>query len=111
MPVICGGYSGGGDVGYENSENCYILKNGEWNQFTKMSAKRRWAASVSLTKNGKNALFVTGGFDNSKNIKTTEFIYSDGVVEVGTELPEARRGHCVAKLDENRYLIMGGKTM
>ena len=74
-----------------------------------MSSKRRWAASVSLTKNGKNALFVTGGFDSRKNIKATEFIYSSGVVEAGPELPEARRGHCVAKLDENRYLIMGGK--
>jgi len=110
-PVICGGYTGGGSMGYNFADHCYILKNGLWSQLAKMSEKRRNLASVSLTRNGKNALFVTGGRDDDIYQKqTTEFIYSNGDVEQGPDLPEARRGHCMAQLDENRFLIMGGAT-
>ena len=87
-PVICGGYTGGGSMGYNFANHWYILKNGLWSQLAKMSEKRRNLASVSLTRNGKNALFVTGGRDDDIYQKqTTEFIYSNGDVEQGPDLP------------------------
>ena len=75
-------------MGYNFADHCYILENGLWSQFAKMSEKRRNLASVSLTRNGKNALFVTGGRDDDIYQKqTTEFIYSNGDVEQGPDLP------------------------
>ena len=75
-------------MGYNFADHCYILENGLWSQFAKLSEKRRNLASVSLTRNGKNALFVTGGRDDDIYHKqTTEFIYSNGDVEQGPDLP------------------------
>lgn len=108
MPVLCGGIGGERAVQYDKSANCYILRDGVWNQFTKMSEKRKTAASGTVTRDGKEALFVTGGYDNNNYLKTTEFVFSNGDVIPGPDLPEARNGHCMAQLDENRFLIMGG---
>ena len=102
FPVICGGYTGKGDDGYKISQNCYILKNGLWSEFTKMSQKRRGAASSPVTKNGREALFITGGYDSRQNLKTTEFIFANGDILPGPNLPEERRSHCMAQLDDNR---------
>merc|ERR1711997_799997 len=109
MPLLCGGIGGERAVRYDKSANCYILRDGVWNQYTKLNEKRQTAASSVVTKNGKEALFVTGGYDGDKYLKTTEFVFSDGTVIPGPELPEARNGHCMAQLDENRHIILGGQ--
>ena len=75
-------------MGYNFAGHCYILENGLWRQLAEMSEQRRNLASVSLTRNGKNALFVTGGRDDDIYQKqTTEFIYANGDVEQGPDLP------------------------
>merc|ERR1711935_74872 len=108
MPLLCGGIGGERSERYNKSSNCYILRDGTWSQFTNMTEKRQTPSSAVVTKDGKEALFVTGGYDNDNHLKTTEFVFSDGKVLPGPDLPEGRTGHCTAQLDENRYIIMGG---
>ena len=52
---------------------------------------------------------MIGGYDNSgKFYKSTEFVYPDGRVVAGIDLPQRRRSHCMAKLDSTRALIISG---
>ena len=52
---------------------------------------------------------IIGGYDGSgKYFKSTEFVYPDGRVVAGIDLPQRRRSHCMAKLDSTRALIISG---
>ena len=51
---------------------------------------------------------VTGGYDNSKFYKSTEFVYPDGRVVPGKDMPLPRRSHCMATLDSTRVMIISG---
>ena len=52
---------------------------------------------------------IIGGYDGSgKFYKSTEFVYPDGRVVAGIDLPQRRRSHCMAKLDSTRALIISG---
>ena len=52
---------------------------------------------------------IIGGYDGSgKYFKSTEFVYPDGRVVPGIDLPQRRRSHCMAKLDSTRALIISG---
>ena len=53
--------------------------------------------------------FIIGGYDNNGwQMKSTEFVYPDGRVVAGIDLPQRRRSHCMAKLDSTRALIISG---
>ena len=54
-PLICGGK----DPDSERSDECYILRNNEWEFLAKMSSKRS-SLSSAVTPDG-NSLFITGG--------------------------------------------------
>ena len=59
----------------------------------------------------KNALFITGGVDGSYNhIATTEYIYANGTVQSGPNLPEARSGHCSVTLHDGKVMILGADS-
>ena len=52
---------------------------------------------------------IIGGYDNNGwQMKSTEFVYPDGRVVAGIDLPQRRRSHCMAKLDSTRALIISG---
>ena len=52
---------------------------------------------------------IIGGYDGSGTFyKSTEFVYPDGRVVAGIDLPKRRRSHCMAKLDSTRALIISG---
>jgi hypothetical protein len=54
-----------------------------------------------------NALFITGGDDDSSTLATTEYIYANGTVQSGPNLPEARYGHCSVTLHDGKVMILG----
>merc|ERR1712223_509264 len=109
MPLLCGGIGGERAERYSKAKNCYILRNAAWSQFTKMTDARQTPASGVVKQNDKEALFVTGGYDDVNYLKSTEFVYTDGVVEAGPDLPEARNGHCMTQMNATHYIIMGGQ--
>ena len=56
----------------------------------------------------KDTLFNTGGWDDSTTLASSEYVYANGTVESGPNLPEARQGHCMVTLLDGKVMIIGG---
>ena len=64
-------------------------------------------ASASIALNGK--LFVMGGVEGSRVLRSTEYVSPDGDVSLpGPNLPNGRYAHCVVKLLNGKVMILGG---
>lgn len=65
---------------------------------------------AGATLNNGTVLWVTGGYEAKfKDQKTTEFVYFNGTVRPGPNLPESRARHCIVHLkDDKKVLIIGG---
>ena len=51
---------------------------------------------------------MTGGLDGTwTTLSSTVFVYANGTVETGPQLPEARSGHCMVTLHDGKVLILG----
>lgn len=51
---------------------------------------------------------MTGGLDGSwTTLSSTVFVYGNGTIETGPQLPEARSGHCMVTLHDGKVLILG----
>ena len=100
-PIICGGYIGSG----ERTDSCHRFDRNanSWKLHSSMKSKRSWHASTVVN----NALFITGGHDGSSRLATTEYIYANGTVQSGPNLPEARSSHCGVTLHDGKVMILG----
>ena len=100
-PIICGGYTSTG----ETTDSCHRFDRNanSWKLHSSMTSRRSEHASTVV----KNALFITGGYDGSRYLATTEYIYANGTVQSGPNLPEARWGHCSVTLHDGRVMILG----
>ena len=100
-PIICGGTTRSG----ERIDSClrFDRNANSWKLHSSMKSKR--AAHASTVVN--NALFITGGYDGSSELSTTEYIYANGTVQSGPNLPEARYGHCSVTLHDGKVMILG----
>ncbi len=103
-PVFCGGY----DLN-QNRAECYTPGNQQ--PLTSMSKPRDSAASVMLTVNGIEALWITGGLGVSQTVMdSTEYLSMTGWIE-GPDLPMPLYRHCMVKLDESTVILIGGSTL
>jgi len=100
-PIICGGYRYG--VGPTNSCHRFDRNANSWKLHSSMTSRRYYHASTVV----KNALFITGGADGRSRLSTTEYIYANGTVQSGPNLPEARDGHCSVTLHDGKVMILG----
>ena len=106
-PIVCGGY-----LGYDipNSEKCYRLTNGGWEEFASMKEKRIKAAGVMYNKK----LHVFGGFrlqfEYSTSLQKSEIIDVDGGVSDGPDLPAAVGLHAMTSINDTVSLLSGGIT-
>jgi len=105
-PTICGGY---GDDLYSSDENrkeCYAYhkSSNAWKLHANMESKRKFHSSVVM--NG--ALWVLGGADIFPNLQSTEYIYANGTVVAGPNLPSGRFGNCPVTLHDGKVMIIGG---
>ena len=102
-PIICGGYTR--ERERERTDSCHRFDRNanSWKLISTMKYKRSWHASTVVN----NALFITGGFDGSSRLATTEYIYANGTVQSGPNLPEARSGHCSVTLHDGKVMILG----
>ena len=114
IPIICGGeLQDQQHEGRRMVDSCYTFNvtTNSWKFLSKMSKQRADFASVAL----KGALWVTGG--NTKmdekgsharsHDKSTEFVYLNGSVSQGPDLPTARDDHCMVTLPDDRIMILG----
>ena len=99
-PVVCGG---GNDT--TEYEKCYKFTDGEWQEFTSINEKRKYAAGIIY----KNKFHVFGGYDNGRS-QTSELISIDGGVEYGPDLPTAVNSHKITSIDSTVSILSGGRT-
>ena len=109
-PLICGGYSmhkrqtGPGFIIKERSE-CYIhhKSSNSWRLHCKMQQKRSYHTSVPI----KDGLWLTGGRYGNRKLKSSEFVFANGSVAPGPDLPNWFWHHCVVDLSGGKYMIIG----
>lgn len=99
--VACGGR----DESYEEIRSCYSYGGGrKWTKIPDMSTPRYSSSSVPIP----GGIWVTGGYDGSKTLKTTEMVFINKTRQTGPSLPEARRGHCLVAFEDNFIYSTGG---
>jgi len=102
VPIICGGYTNG-----KATDKCYKynISSQTWELLAKMTTPRtNWPIAVI---NG--TLFAAGGY-NGGSLSSTEYIYSDGTVAPGPNLPNSKNNHCSVTLHDGRVMIIGSNS-
>ena len=104
QPLICGGvYSTG------VSTNCYTLENGHWQLFSLMTEKRRQASIAPSPYPTKDfSLIVTGGYDGSSNLDSSELWSQNAWHQMPAKMPLSNREHCMVQINLTTVMIIGG---
>eukprot|EP00092_Neocalanus_flemingeri_P018593 GFUD01020136.1.p1 GENE.GFUD01020136.1~~GFUD01020136.1.p1 ORF type:complete len:213 (-),score=32.04 GFUD01020136.1:329-922(-) len=100
-PILCGGYH---SSAYQR--DCHLLtKDGRWIGTPPMQTNRVQASSVRIG----GAWWVTGGYDESAVLATTELYYNN-TWHAHTNLPQPVHGHCMLQVNSSHTLLTGGYT-
>ena len=102
QPLICGGIVGLGDA----SNECYVYNATSltWALFANMTHKRYGASGVTLD---DKRFLIMGGSGQTNDNSTSEYIFSDGSVEVGPITPYIGLDwHCLVRLDDGKVIII-----
>ena len=85
--------------------SCYSYgEDRKWNKLADMSTPRSYSSSIPIP----GGIWVTGGFDGSKILKTTEKVFLNKTNQVATSLPAARSYHCLVNF-EDKIFSTGGR--
>jgi len=96
--------------GGSDNDLCYSLGEGsentwEWTPLSNITARRHHAI-VSLP----DRLWIMGGLDvNDLPTASTEYVYADGCVEAGPDLPVALAKMCAVQANDGQILVAGGR--
>jgi hypothetical protein len=95
--IVCGGYP--------KTPACYTYADDQqgWTKLADMDTPRFGSASVSID----DGILVTGGYDGSNTLKTSEIVFLNGTVKQGKPLPEPREGHCLVEY-QGQIISTGG---
>ncbi len=99
-PILCGGLPDG-----YRSNNCYSLENNEWISSASMNSVRVHAAAAQL-KDGK--LLVTGGWDGSASLNSSEILTEEGWESNIPSLPVTIQDHCMVTVNSSTVMVIGG---
>jgi hypothetical protein len=102
-PIICGGYISSGSPRVQDSCYRFNANTNSWNLHCTMTARRYSHAATVIN----DSLFISGGYDGSNYLASTEFIHADGSVTSGPNLQVGRRGHCMVTLHDSKVIIIG----
>ena len=102
-PIICGGDRSRGSPSQQDSCYRFNENTNSWNLHCTMKS-RRWGHAASVI---NDSLFISGGYDGSNKLASTEFVHADGTVTSGPNLPVAREGHCMVTLHDSKVIIIG----
>jgi len=96
--IVCGGY--------RTNSACYTYADNQqgWTKLADMDTPRYGSASVSID----DGILVTGGYDGSNYVKTSEIVFLNGTVKQGKPLPEPRYGHCLVEY-QGHIISTGGR--
>ena len=98
--VVCGGQ-------YPLTDECHVYQQGQgWTLLSRMAQARSYSASIPI----QGGMLVTGGYDGSNRLKTSQIVKLDGsAVTDGPEIPEVRAGHCMTSdKEEDAFFLLGG---
>jgi hypothetical protein len=99
-PILCGG-----DQNDIDSNKCYSLENNEWVSSASMNSIRSSAAAAQL-KDGK--LLVTGGWDGSASLNSSEILTEEGWESNIPSLPVTIIYHCIVTVNSTTVMAIGG---
>ena len=105
FPVVCGGHDS--RITYKEC-NKFEHSTKKWKRFAQLPEPRTDHAIVAMD----NSLWITGGDDKQKYdhaYKTTEFLFSNGTVKQGPDLPYGLKRHCMVKLDDGKVMLISGE--
>ena len=113
--IICGGFVTTDNAPNEGwTDTCQIFDNESYSwKLTEMTYTRTGAASATLD----GALWVTGGGTGGRitttaysgySSDTTEFVYPNGTVKPGPQLPSHKKFHCMVTLENGHIMFIGG---
>merc|ERR1712038_1155088 len=96
--IVCGG-------GSPPTSHCYTYENDQqgWTKLADMDTQRSSSSSIAIP----GGILVTGGYDGSNTLKTSEIIYINGTVKQGKSLPEPRYAHCMVEY-QGEIISTGG---
>jgi hypothetical protein len=100
-PIVCGGHQDGAF-----SNKCYSLENNEWVSSNSMNSERFSGAATQL-EDGK--LLVTGGFDGSVSLNSTEILTEEGWESNLPSLPVTIHCHCMVTVNSTTVMAIAGK--
>ena len=91
-------------AGSKRVRSCYSYGGDRnWNKLADMTTARSSSAAVPIP----GGIWVTGGWDGSKRLKTTENIFLNKTRSVGAPLPAARSKHCMVKYGDKIFSTGG----
>jgi len=100
MILICGGVDPSGA-----SNKCFLI-NGPSEPVVYMKLRRNMPGCAVIN---DTLLWMTGGFNELSNEKTTEFIdLTTQLAVAGPDLPAGLYGHCMVSINETTVLLTGG---
>ena len=102
-PIICGGYNPDTKT---RVRACYSHQHStnKWKFLVNLTTFRQDHAAVALG----DALWLTGGeVSFGQGLRSTEYVYSNGTVIQGPELPSGIGAHCMVRLEDGRVMILG----
>ena len=96
---------GGNDESESDISSCYSYGGDKkWDKLADMTTPRAGSSSVPIP----GGIWVTGGYDGSKRLKTTEMVFLNKTKQLATSLPAARSSHCLVNF-EGKIFSTGGR--
>ena len=86
--------------------SCYMHERSTntWKLHANMSTKRTEFSSAMV----KDRLWISGGYYDTNEHASTEFIFSNGTIINGPNMPAIRYSHCMVTLHDGKVMILGG---
>ena len=100
--IICGG--GSDEIGM--LKECYKIGTTNTSLHGTMKEKRQHAASIVLA----DRLWILGGENYDKMMKSTEYILHDGRQEEGPDMQITLSRHAAIQINDTDFMIVGGKS-
>ncbi len=99
-PILCGGFQNG-----VRSNKCYSLENNKW-VFSACMNSVRADAAVAQLQDGK--ILVTGGYDASDYLNSSEMLTEEGWESNIPSLPVTILDHCIVTVNSTTVMAIGG---
>jgi hypothetical protein len=103
-PIIAAGYKP-----FEDTYECFALKDGAWKQISSLSTQRQYASSVLVPLENENEVIIVSGGRHLDNLNSVEsFNGMDWEQGMFSNMPYKVYQHCLVKINSTTLLSIGG---